>query len=288
MRRSATSRSRQAGERFARGGSRKTTPQRARSWRAKISAWPQAAGRCGATGPSVRARGADARCGRSLAARAAWVEQRAQILESIGGHQTGGHQFPERVFHFAGQAAGGAREIGEERRAVRFEGRQHFARRMRERFRGEGCGVASSQAASSRRKMASGATRVGRTRRLPVLLGLAFEGGVGREPSPAHFAGQAELVQILRLVARHARRQNLRLPRGGGEFAALQLADDLQRAIHAVQLRARLQVLPAVQEREEFRRGDRLDFAAQPADGEAVNARQQAAVAPFHLAARGR
>ena len=73
------------------------------------------------------------------------------------------------------------------------------------------------------------------------------------------------------------------LPRGGGEFGALQLADDLQRAIHAVQLRAGREVLPAIQESVELGGGDGLDLAAQAADGEAVDARQQAAVAPFEL-----
>ena len=89
--------------------------------------------------------------------------------------------------------------------------------------------------------MASGATRVGRTRdfcfRPPVPSPL--ECGMRREPAPGHFAGQAEIVQILGFVARHARGQNLGFPRGRREFAALQLADDLQRAVDAVQLAAR-------------------------------------------------
>jgi hypothetical protein len=42
-------------------------------------------------------------------------------------------------------------------------------------------------------------------------------------------------------------------------------------------------VLPAVQEAYEIGGGDGLDLAAQAADGEAVNARQQAAMAPFRL-----
>ena len=107
-----------------------------------------------------------------------------------------------------------------------------------------------------------------------------------RKPAPRHFAGKAELVQILGLVARHAARQHFRFPSGGRKFAALQLPDDLQRAIHAVQLAARREVLPAVQKREEFRGGDRLDFAAQPADGQPVDARQQPAMAPFQLRRR--
>ncbi len=89
------------------------------------------------------------------------------------------------------------------------------------------------------------------------------------------------------MYLRHAARQHFGLPRRRGEFAALQLSDDLQRAIHAVQLRARREMLPAIQEGVEFGRGDRLDFAAQAADGEPVDARQQAAVAPFEFARPG-
>ena len=102
----------------------------------------------------------------AFAAAALGVEQGAQILESVGGHQPGGDQLPKRILHFAGQASGGARQIGEERSAARF---QHV---RGPRGRGataspwaKAAASASSQPASSRRKIASGATRVGRTRR---------------------------------------------------------------------------------------------------------------------------
>ena len=66
----------------------------------------------------------------------------------------------------------------------------------------------------------------------------------------------------------------------------MQLADDLQRAIDAVELRASGEVLPAVEEGEEGGGGDRLDFAAQASDGEAVNAGEETAVAPFDFGGR--
>ena len=65
------------------------------------------------------------------------------------------------------------------------------------------------------------------------------------------------------------------------------LADDVQRAIQAVQLAAGREVLPAEEETDEIGGRDRFDFAAQPADGQAVNARQHAAVAPLDFAGRG-
>ena len=52
-----------------------------------------------------------------------------------------------------------------------------------------------------------------------------------------------------------------------------------------MQLLPRRQMLPAVQERKEFGGGDRLDFAAKPADREAVDSGQQTSMAPFELRA---
>src|ERR1700691_1103086 len=109
-----------------------------------------------------------------------------------------------------------------------------------------------------------------------------------REPAPGYFTSETKVVEIFGVVARHPRGQNLLLPRRRGEFASLHLAHDLQRAVDAMQLRARIEVLPAPEERVEFRRGDGLDLAAQPPDGEPMDARQQSAVAPFELTRAGR
>src|ERR1700756_2092181 len=43
-----------------------------------------------------------------------WVDQRAQIIEAIGGQQARRHQFPESGFHFRLQLARAAHNIGEE------------------------------------------------------------------------------------------------------------------------------------------------------------------------------
>ena len=93
-------------------------------------------------------------------------------------------------------------------------------------------------------------------------------------------------MTAVRVVVRHAAGQHLGFPGARGEFAPLQLADDLERAVHAVQLRAGVQVLPAAEEGVELGGGNGFDLAAQAPDGETVNPRQQAAVAPFHLTGR--
>ena len=55
------------------------------------------------------------------------IDQRAQVFESIRGHEAAGRQFPQRVFHFAGQPFGFAHQIREEGRAA--------GRRARRRLR---------------------------------------------------------------------------------------------------------------------------------------------------------
>ncbi len=74
------------------------------------------------------------------------------------------------------------------------------------------------------------------------------------------------------------------LPTDGRDVVALELSDRLQQAALALQLRARRDVLPAQQEAHEVLRGDRLDLGAQAVERVAVDARQQAAVAPLLVA----
>lgn len=42
------------------------------------------------------------------------VDQRAQVVESIGSHQTGRHQFPDSIFHFGGQQPRAVEQFAEE------------------------------------------------------------------------------------------------------------------------------------------------------------------------------
>ena len=136
MRRSTTSRSRHGGASVSRASrSRKTTPQRSSNWLANAS--------CDAGGsrervtqqrPPSRGVPGTRAAAPAFAAAALRIDQRAQILEAVGGHETGGHQFPERVFDFARQPAGGARQIGEERRAALPQLGQNLACGVRERI----------------------------------------------------------------------------------------------------------------------------------------------------------
>ena len=122
--------------------------------------------------------------------------------------------------------------------------------------------------------------RVGRTRRGSA----ASKAGCGDRRAHITSPERHNSIQKLRLIASHAPRQHLGFPRRGRNFVALQLLDDLQRAIHAMQAAARLQMLPAKQKALKLCRGDRLDFAAQLAQRQAMNARQNAPIAPFGFA----
>ena len=79
---------------------------------------------------------------------------------------------------------------------------------------------ATSQSALSRRKIAIGAVRVGRTRRGSGIIKCRMR----RQARPHHFAGQAQLIQELGLIARHAIRQEppapTRRPRSRSPAAA--------------------------------------------------------------------
>jgi hypothetical protein len=82
-------------------------------------------------------------------------------------------------------------------------------------------------------------------------------------------------------------RQDLRFPRGGGDFITLQLADDLQHAVGAMKLRTRGHMLPAAEEIVEVQRGDGFDFAPQLTKRCAMNAGKHTAVTPLDLASGG-
>ena len=43
--------------------------------------------------------------------RGARIDERAQVVEAVGGHQTGGDQLPERRLDFGLEVAGAARQM---------------------------------------------------------------------------------------------------------------------------------------------------------------------------------
>src|SRR6266571_2585493 len=73
---------------------------------------------------------------RSLAAFAAaalLIDQRPEVLESIGCDQAGGREFPERILDLAREPSGGVHQLRQERSAAPAKGFGDFARGMRQR-----------------------------------------------------------------------------------------------------------------------------------------------------------
>ncbi len=165
-----------------------------------------------------------------------------------------------------------------------LERRQHFARGMRKRiFRGrlgaseQPRGVFPQE--ESQRRHARG------THAMDLPIRDVVEGRVRRKAAPHHFARQAKLIEKLGAVVGDAAGQDLAFPGRGRDLVSLKLPDDLQNAIGTVQLGAGRGVLPTLQEAREIRRGDGLDLTAQAPDGQAMDARQQAAMAPLGCSA---
>src|SRR4051812_33750121 len=105
-----------------------------------------------------------------------------------------------------------------------------------------------------------------------------------RQAAPSDGAGERELVEELRVVVAHAAREYLALPCVGRDLEALHLAERFQRAALAQELRAVRDVLPAEKPAHEDGGGGGLDRLAQFADGQAMDAREQAAFRPLGFA----
>jgi hypothetical protein len=89
------------------------------------------------------------------------------------------------------------------------------------------------------------------------------------------------MIESFGRIAGDAPPQNLAFPSIRRRLKTLQLAEDFQQAALTRDLRARSQVLPAQEPAHELRGRYRLDLLAQFSYREAVNAGEQAAVAPF-------
>lgn len=210
------------------------------------------------------------------------IDEGAEIFEAVGGDESGGDQFPESVLDFAREAADGADDVGEEAGSELFEGGKHVAGGVgevdcaRHGRRHEPGGVFTEEEGDG--SDASGADVPG------VSL---FEGGVRGDAAPHELAGEAEAIDEFGVVGLDAAGEDLALPGRGGDLVALQLANDLEGAFDAPELSAGRGVLPAVEEVMELESGDGFDFAAEAAEREAVNAGEDAAVAPFDAAGGG-
>ena len=170
--RSTTNMSRHAGANVSRAAiSRNTTPHRCRSWRAKRSTYSRRPHpRHDAAAPSVRARARTCGPAAAVAAPPVRIDQRAQVLEAVGRNQAGGHQLPQRVFHFAGRAPGISHAV--RGRTMRLASEASKALRARDETRLRQVAAAETPAASRRPRegrapaaQRAWAARAGRVRR---------------------------------------------------------------------------------------------------------------------------
>ena len=111
--------------------------------------------------------------------------------------------------------------------------------------------------------------------------GIVKRGGMRREASPTGDAHEAEAVERGTVVVGDAAGENVALPGAGGDFKALQLAQSFQQSVLAAQVGAGREMLPAQQPVHELGRRYWLNLLSEGCDREAVNAREQAAVAPL-------
>ena len=109
-----------------------------------------------------------------------------------------------------------------------------------------------------------------------------------RQPRPRDLAGQAQLVEPLRAVARHARRQDRGFPGPRGDLEALELLDRREQPSPPLELGARGDVLPPEQEPDEVLGGDRLDLAPEPLGRVPVDPREEPPLAELHGRPAGR
>ena len=196
------------------------------------------------------------------------------------------HQFGQRLLDLRAQQPGVVLQVGEEAGAVRAQHLEHLARACRTapRRRPPPRRLACCQCASASRSHSStGVPRIG-----PVLRPAASPASVG--PPPRHAAHGAKLVQHGRHVVLDARRQQVFFPgrcRRGMAFELAQHVGQPAFAFAALVAIAVGQLVPAEQEAHELRRRHRLDLGAQLVARVAVDAREQAAVAPFGGAGGG-
>jgi hypothetical protein len=133
------------------------------------------------------------------------IDQEPQSRDAVAGDESVCHQRPEGALDRSTGQAGAARDIGRERRAPAREEIPHQLRFARQRHGlvpgREQPRQVLAQHESKRRGTARGAQlRIVRRRRRA-------------QPSPRHDSAQAELLEVVWLVAAHARRQDLRFPR---------------------------------------------------------------------------
>ena len=181
---------------------------------------------------------------------AAGVHHGAELVEAVGGGEAGGGELPEGLLGLLLGEGGDALEVvgeagsafGEEGAdadglggeatvevgwvdALGGEGVGEPVGGLAE-VEGDGGGVGGDDAA--------GGDAVSRG-----------PGGVGRDAAPAYGSGEAELVEVARVVVGDAGGEEGALPLDGGGFEAFELREGFEDALFAGELGLRGEVLPA-------------------------------------------
>src|ERR1043166_4359459 len=122
--------------------------------------------------------------------------------------------------------------------------------------------------------------------RRPDRSGLMAVGrGDRRQPAPRDLSRQAQPIEPEGVVVAEPRRQHVRFPGSRGHLVTVELLQHRRESFRSLGARLGRGALPAQQEPHEIRRGDRLDFLAQPVERVPMDPGEQAALAPLELGA---
>jgi len=216
------------------------------------------------------------------------VHERAKLVEAVGGGEAGDGELPEGVLGLLFGEGEVALEVGGEdgSAAVQFgtdadgfgaegvgkvllfdagvgEGPGEPVGGVAE-IEGNRCGVGGDDAAGC-------ASIPGRP------------GGVGGDAAPADGAGEAQTVEPGGRVVGDAGGEERTLPLDGGSFEAFELREGLEEAVLSGELRVGGEVLPLEEPAHVSGGGDGLDAFAEGGESEAVDALEEAAVAPLDV-----
>ncbi|MFP5407088.1 MAG: ATP-binding cassette domain-containing protein, partial [Gammaproteobacteria bacterium] len=203
-------------------------------------------------------------------------EQRAQADEAVRVDEAVRDQFAERIFDLRAQQPASVGYFVEERRAVRREEVEDCARRGTERR----CVLVLRKRRPDAQMTARGKHDRRRTHGARRPRATCLQRGYAR---PDHPAGAAQLVEPARVVLVHPCRQDLCLPGRGRRLEAFELRHDARYRIGALDPCLRGDALPLEQEAHEIACFHRFDLAPQPVHRVAMDAREQAALAPLGL-----
>ena len=185
------------------------------------------------------------------------VNQRAQIVEAIGGNQPTRDQFPKRRLHLGLEPACAPHNVSKKRRSALAQKVENVPGNFTQAPRLVRVGGRVS------RDRVTGAWAMGRHpvgflaneecngghagRNHPAFSGRrVIEGsGMRRQASPTDRAGQAKLVEPFGIVVRNTAAQDMPFPRAGRNFEPLQLAQYIKCGAFSLNLTSRREVLPA-------------------------------------------